>query len=888
MDIVPTIIMPPRAAHQHVIRGSIESLAAKVSASRVTTVVSPAGFGKTMVMLRWADLLAQQGRPVMWIAARAGVDSLEGFIQALAEASALVGLGASSDDPRKWLASLSDQQRPRPVLFIDDGQLLPPDVIEFISQLIFSARDQLTTVIASRGEVPIELARLRSLGYLEEVRVRHLSFDADEAGQLVRQVAGEDIGCRDVDEIVSAAQGWAAGLIVAATAWRNNAAEPASECKAIGLRYDFGSYFHEEVLDKLPQDIRDFLVDVSILDDLPAAACAAVVQRESASEILEDAFCRGAFLMEVDREQGRFRMYNLFRLMVCGRLMLRAPDRASRLHKRASAWFAEQGDFDRSIAHAEKCADKLFLAEQIEVLAENMIYSGLLYRLDELASRLPWELLEDKPATLLAMSWRRSRQLAFSSAQRLLDAAEVAIAKKVALGELNDHASHHLDFHFRHRKIMLEAARDNMTFVEQESTRLLQDLGDEHPYLSCTLLAQLLSARRELYHFHDMLRLEAELRKALARPGSAFASIALKSSVAPTLVAMGKTQSAMQFLLEAQEIAAERDSEVRGLSALPSLPLAEILYDFNELEEAATLVERYLPSIRQWGFVDQIASGYLVRARLAAANGNFADAVEGLREAHLVAIECGLDRLRALVISEQVRILIRNGQAEQAEHLFVTSDLEMESEPVPTLNPSRLNEWLAIAWLRIEMQNFRLIRARKIARRWLELVRKRGAVRSALTFELLLAEIEVLSGNRFQARRYVRSAVELAEPAGWIRPFLDEGEAIASLLIEAYGEGPVLDNPVDKFAVRLVANLKGEPHSHDDEEPDFGASGGLSHREIEILSQVGGGLRNREIGVRLGLTEGTVKWYMQQIYDKLGVRRRPQAVLRARQLGILT
>lgn len=888
MGVVPTIIMPPRAAHQHVVRESIESLAAKISASRVTTVASPAGFGKTMAMLRWADVLAEQGRPVMWIAARAGIDSLETFVQALAEASALVGLAASSGDPGKWLASLSDQQGPKPVLFIDDGQLLPPPVIEFISQLIISARDGLTTVIASRGEVPIELARLRSLGYLEEVRVRHLCFEDGEASQLVRQVAGEAIEDVDVGRIVSDAQGWAAGLIVAANAWRNDAGEGEAKRQASGLSYDFGSYFHEEVLDKLPQDIRDFLVDVSILDELTPAACAAVVQREGASEILDDAFCRGAFLMEVDRELGHFRMYKLFRLMVSGRLMRRAPDRASRLHKRASTYFAEQGDFNRSIAHAEKSADKLFLAEQIEALAEDMIYSGLLYRLDELASRLPWELVEDKPATLLAMSWRRSRQLAFLSAQRLLDAAQTAITKRLESGTLDDHAAHQLDFHFRHRKIMLEAARDNMTFVEQQSTSLLQDLGDEHPYLSCTLLAQLLSARRELYHFHDMLRLEADLRKALARPGSAFASIALKSSVAPTLVAMGKTQSAMQFLIEAQEIATERDDEVRGLAALPSLPLAEILYDFDELEEAAKLVERYLPSIRQWGFVDQIASGYLVRARLAAANGKFADAVEGLREAHLVAIECGLDRLRALVISEQVRFLIRNGQAEQAEHLFVTSDLEVEGEPVPTLNPSRLNEWMAIAWLRIEMQNFRLIRARKIARRWRELVLKRGAVRSALTFELLLAEIEVLSGNRSQARRYVRSAVELAEPAGWIRPFLDEGEAIASLLLEAYGEGPVLDDPVDKFAVKLVAKMTGDSQTHDEEEPDFGATGGLSHREIEILSQVGGGLRNREIGVRLGLTEGTVKWYMQQIYDKLGVRRRPQAVLRARQLGILT
>jgi len=296
-----------------------------------------------------------------------------------------------------------------------------------------------------------------------------------------------------------------------------------------------------------------------------------------------------------------------------------------------------------------------------------------------------------------------------------------------------------------------------------------------------------------------------------------------------------------------------------------------------------------MPSIRQWGFVDQVASGYLVRARLSAAEGDLASALSVLEVAHLVAIECGLDRLRAMVVSEQVRTLIKSGQLEQAEQLFYSCDLVTEGEPVPTLNPSRLNEWLAIAWLRIEIHRFRLVRSRKVARRWLEFVRRRGAVRSALSFELLLAEIAVLAGNRSEARRSVRSAVELAEPGGWVRPFLDEGEAIGSLIIEAYGSGPILDNPVDKFADRLVRSLKGNAKIEDEEdEEEFGPSGGLSLREIEILTQVSGGLRNREIGDRLGLTEGTVKWYMQQIYDKLGVRRRPQAVLRARQLGILS
>ena len=895
MGVVSTTIAPPRAAHSYVRRETIELLTDAVGAARVVTISSPAGFGKTTAMLRWAELFSEQGRPILWIAARAGIDSLDSFLEALRAAGVAAGLApeltGGRPSPHDWLVNLAVPKGVRPVLCIDDAQLLTQETCDFIGQLIASARDSTTTIIASRGESRLPVARLRSLGHLVEIGVRDLGFETDEALRLIQQEIGDDVPAADLQRIVADTQGWAAGLVLATKAWRRDQREGVPpEGGATGQRVEFASYFHEEVLAQQSQAMRDFLVDTSILEELTPAVCAAVVGNEDARVTLEHVFERGLFLSDIDRELSRYRYHTLFREMVLGRLMRRAPERAAELHRRASCFFAEQGDLGRAIEHAVQCGDKEFLADQLEALAEPMTYGGLLYRIDELASELPWELQATRPALLLAMSWRRVRRLAFKSSERLIVAAEVFVAAQTDSGAIDDYQRDHLRLHIRHRRIMLEAARDNMTYVERESELLLEDLGDDYAYLSCTLLAQLLSARRELYHFHDMLRLEAELRKALGRPGSELASIALKSSVAPTLVAQGKTQMARQFLLEAHAVAGRLDSQISGLASLPALPLAEIYYECGELEAAADLVETYLPTIRQWGFVDQLASGYVVRARLAAAEGDLPSALSGLEEAQLVAIECGLDRLRALILSEQVHMLVKHGQIEQAEHLFHSSDLCTEDEPVPTLNPTRLNEWLAIAWLRLEMHRFRLVRSRKIAKRWLEFVRRRGAVRSAVTFELLLAQIAVLSGNRSEARRSVRAAVELAEPGGWVRPFVDEGEAISSLLIEAYAVGPELDTPVDRFAMRLVSILRGAAHletGDDDDDDDFGLGSGLSLREVEILTMVSGGLRNREIGDRLGLTEGTVKWYMQQIYDKLGVRRRPQAVMRARQLGIL-
>jgi LuxR family maltose regulon positive regulatory protein len=605
---------------------------------------------------------------------------------------------------------------------------------------------------------------------------------------------------------------------------------------------------------------------------------------------MEDVSDLGLFLTPTDKERGSYRYHPLFREMLLRRLNDITPSRGHELHRRASIHFAKMGQYALAITHAERTCDIAFLADQLDVLSEPLTYTGYLYRIDELASDMPWQILSARPSLLLALAWRRIRRLAFHSATNLIDAAEKCIAEQQSAEQqsaevIDSYRTSRFARLVEHRRIMLAAAMDDMASVERRANVLLAEFGDDEPYLSCTLLAQLMTARRELYHFQDILKMEAETRKALGRPGSSFASIALKSSVAPTLMVQGKVEAARQMLQEALELAQSIEGEGSGLAALPALPLAELLYNEGDLVSARILVDKYLATARQWGFVDQLAAGHLIKARLLAVDGDVTGALAGLAEAHLVAIECGLDRLRAFVVSEQVRLLIKNGQVKAAQAAFDAGDLTVDDEPVPTLNPNRRNESIAVAWLRLEMQNHRLVRARKIAKRWSEFIRRNGPPRSAITFELLLAEIAVLSGDRSEARRAVREAVTIAAPMGWNRIFHDEGEAIGALLIEAYSHGPMIDSVPDRFAARLVAEFDGKPDIEPEEE--FGLGSKLFSREIEILNMVGGGLRNREIGDRLGLTEGTVKWYMQQIYDKLGVRRRPQAVMRARQLGIL-
>ncbi|MBA4095042.1 MAG: helix-turn-helix transcriptional regulator, partial [Candidatus Accumulibacter sp.] len=357
--------------------------------------------------------------------------------------------------------------------------------------------------------------------------------------------------------------------------------------------------------------------------------------------------------------------------VVLRRLNDRDPARATDLQKRVSRHFAGVGQAELALEHAVRSGDRMFLADQLEQLAEPLTYQGKLYLVAEKAAGMSSAMLATRPRLALAIAWRRIRSLAFESAETMIEMAEAELAarRRREGGETPD--SRHLAMMIEHRRIMCAAARDDMAEVERRAPVLLRQFGDDEPYLSCTVLAQLMNARRELYHFHDMLKLEAEVRRAIVRPGTDFAGVSVKASIAPTLAAQGKVSTAEQLLREALTFAQSFViGQGKGIAALPALPLAELLYDCGKLDEARALVDAYLEPAREWGFADQLAAGHIVRARLIFDKGDLVAAMKALDETQLLAIECGLDRLRAYAVAEQVRMLIRSGEGKHARHVF--------------------------------------------------------------------------------------------------------------------------------------------------------------------------------------------------------------------------
>lgn len=887
MNLIPTTIVAPRLRTDQYPRQLIEEFAVKVDQSRLTVICAPAGYGKTSAALQWFNHLVGDGRPGLWIASRAGIRDLSGFLIALRQAGLNAELPWDALDPSadidSWISQLSAHSISRPLIVVDDAQLLPADVIEFLERYLTGARDAITMIICSRGTLPIPLARMRAASFLVEIGTDKLRLSAEESRAILSLLVHRPLSTDFVSKLVDEIDGWVSGLVLVGERLRSGSQGTNEDRPFVSgaVSAELSSYFREEVLHLLPVGLHDFVVATCVLDELTPQACAAVLDSSDAGIVLEEAVRLGLFIERIEGRKNAYRYHPLFQTLMRETALDRSPTQVFESHRRASRFFASVHEEYKAIEHARQSNDMEFLADQLDSLANKLIYDGFLYYVEEQGRDIRWEILRTRPMLMLALAWRWIRRLSLAQADRLIDyAAEIAAERP---------QDFNLNYVLRHRQILSQAAKDNLNYVETEGEKLLLELGDESPYLSCTLVGQLMAARRELYHFRDIMKLEAETRRALSRPGSEFAAITLKATVAPTLMALGKGSMAMSLLEESFTYAEHRCGRGSSVAAIPALMFAEAQYDVGELEQAERLIDEYLPAARQWGMVDEIAAGFITSARLSFAKGDVKKAMSTLEEAHLISVECRLDRLRATVVSEQVCMMIQNGQIGAAQSALRAGDIVVDDLPYPTLTPTRKNEHIAVAWLRIEIQRYNLAKAKKVALRWLEFVKRCAAKRSIVVFQLLLTEIALLEGDRVRGRRALRDALEAAEPGGWIQIFRDAGDGIRSLLTEAYASGPVAPTPVDEFTMRILGatSIKETPNLQvESEEPCLMAQ--LGEREAQILTMINGGLRNREIGDRLGLTEGTVKWYMQQIFDKLGVRRRSQAVQQARILGVLS
>jgi LuxR family maltose regulon positive regulatory protein len=427
--------------------------------------------------------------------------------------------------------------------------------------------------------------------------------------------------------------------------------------------------------------------------------------------------------------------------------------------------------------------------------------------------------------------------------------------------------------------MMLAQFEDDMPTVERHCTTLLESFMDADPYVVGTYYTSLLYAEREQFKLLRFERLDACARDYFRLAGSRFVLVWHQSIVGPTRFLAGDLQGAIDSLEDGMDAAAAVAGPDSPLASIPALLLAEIHYERNDLTLASELVDRHLARASGLGFVDQLVAGYLTSSRLARLRGDAREAERILGRGMDLAHARGFGRLAEHIVAEQMTRSLAEGDLDRARRLATVHELRVGLEcVVPKPRTTTRTEARANAWVSFARAEGRVDDALEVARRWQRFTERAGAVRSDVRWSLVVAQILLGRGDARAAERVARRAIAIATPGRLVRSFLDIGPTLTLLL-----------GDTDAFTTELL-HVSGALRAPERPRPlpdPVPLSEPLNAREVEIVRLVASGFSNRDIAGRLGMTEGTVKWHLHRIFDKVGARRRTQVVNHARSIGLL-
>ena len=853
---------------------------------KLTLISASAGFGKTTLVSEWAAGCERREPKVRvaWLSLDEGDNDPTHFltylIAALQTIAANMGAGmlnvlqAPQPPPiESILTTLLNEITTIPdnfILVLDDYHAIDAKSIDnALTFLIEHLPSQIHLVIATREDPHLPLARLRVRGQLTELRAADLRFTPSEAAGFLNEVMGLNLSVEDIAALDTRTEGWIAGLQLAALSMQGHTSrDVASFIKSFtGSHHFVLDYLVEEVLQQQTESVQTFLLRTSILDRMCGPLCDTVVLDPAVSgqatlEYLERA---NLFIVPLDHERHWYRYHHLFAELL--RQRLQQSHNVAELHVRASQWYENNDLLLEAFHHAAAAND-------VERAVRLMESKGMPLHLPGAATTiLNW--LESLPTTVLNARpelWWKQASLLLTLGQTAgvegkLQATEAVLAAAALPDAELDDQTRNLIGEIAVARASLALAQHQAETIHVQARRALEYLHPNNlPYRS-----EALQAIGYAYY------LQGDRAAAGRAYAEALALAQASGNMINTLLAttcLGQIQQLENQLYLAAATYQRVLQLIRDYSpsnaGVVTFGLARICYEWNDLESAEQLGEQTLQLARQYSqFVNRFIMCGVFLARLKLIRGDLSGAEALLVQAEQSVREHGFLHRMPEVVAVQVLMVLRRGNLAAAADLAQRYELPMCRARVLLAqgNPSA-----ALAMLGPYRQQVE-------ARNWQD-ERLRAMVLQAVALHA--------HGEKDKAVHLLGETLALAEPGGFIRIFVDEGQPMALLLAEVAACGTM----PDYTAKLLAACAADEPRPADDavRPASFAAQPliePLSERELEVLRLIAQGLSNHEIGERLFLALDTVKGHNRHIFDKLQVQRRTEAIARARELGLL-
>jgi LuxR family maltose regulon positive regulatory protein len=873
---------------------------------KLTLISAPAGFGKTTLISEW---VAGCERPVAWLSLDEGDNDPTCFLAYIIAALQTLALSkvegiAARQSPIGNIGEgvLGVLQSPQPppiepiltslvneittlptnfVLVLDDYHVIEAKPVdEALTFLLEHLPPQMHLVIATREDPRLALARLRAQGKLTELRAADLRFTLSEAAGFLNQVMGLNLSAENIAALETRTEGWIAGLQLAALALQGAISMPGHE-DATGFIQTFTGSHHfvldyllEEVLGQQSESVQAFLLRTSILNRLCGSLCDAVLldAPPTGQESLEFLERANLFIVPLDNERRWYRYHHLFADLLRQRHYQSiasstgdAEKRLNELHIRASQWYEDNGFGFEAFQHASAAndvdrAERLIGGDRIP-----QHFRGAVTAILDWLGSLPKAVLDARPW----LWWRYASLLLVNGqttgVEEKLQAAEAGLAASAALqGAGPDDKTQNLIGLIASASAVLALTRYQVDTMVAQSRRALE-------YLSTDSLISRATANWTLGYAYLLQGDRAAARRALTE---AIALSQESGDIFTTILAtigLGNVQEAENQLYLAAETY-QRVLQLAGDQPLQviyeaHLGLARIYYEWNDLDAAEQYGRQSLLLAQQYDrVIDRFVTCEVFLARLKLAQGDVAEAAAILAKSSQAARQQNFVYRTPEVAAAQVLTLLRQGSLAAAAYLAQTHGLPLSQARIH-LSQGDTSEALAVLEpLRQQME----------AKDWQD---------ERLKVMVVQAVALQAHGELDKAAQLLDKALALAEPGGFIRIFVDEGLPMARLLSEAAARGIMPD-----YVSKLLAAFEAEIQKDEDKSSPPLAQPliePLSQRELEVLRLIAQGLSNREIGGRLFLALDTVKGHNRNIFDKLQVQRRTEAVARARELGLL-
>ena len=906
MLIIKTKLFPPANRTGVIKRPGLSKLLHPTGTKKLVLVHAPAGYGKTTLLYQWHKSLMDNGRTACWLSLDELDDNPATFIRYLLCAFQEV-VDNFWMDAANWMEGrlqpditialnhiINELIRiDMPVtLFMDDYQHINSiEIHQFIERLIDWSPENFLLVIGSRIVPPLSLGKWRVSEKMTEVDISMLRFSNEEANAFLERKHQLQLTAEQTSTVTEKSEGWAAGLQLVALVLKNYDQRDAFIASFSGNLYEIADYLTNNVLIQQSRPLTDFLLKTSILSRFNADICNLLTGRSDAQNILEQLENDGLFTLPLDTHGHWYRYHHLFHDFLIGRLRRQYPHEVLNLYHKAASWFRAQGLIKEAVDYALHSNDLELIEDIHRDAIAIMSLMGTTAQVYTWLSNIPDAVKQRFPRLLILEGF------ALCLMNRVQNAELIDARLNQALAELADEPGNVDDVELRSLETEAVVVPASIAAMKDDNTRLLELTGqlDDIP-IDNLMIATLNDLRgyAQLRHgrFEESKKLLAQAWQYFSRNNQCYGMAVVDGFAGIVDIQQLNHQNAYQLFERSEEAAKDVEHGNIFALALASTMRATICYEWNRIEEAQQLLNSNLLLIEEIGPPIFSCYGYVTLSRCYSAAGDWDAAYNALNRCLFRSRQC-IGKLFPAWVERERLLLARKLRDSGASYPDLATSPLWEAGEIPDLwdighffehtNQARLE----ILDNKLESAGDRIVKLRKYAER-------HRAFQAVLDCLLLEAQILELQHDHLQAVNLLRHALLLAEPAGLVRTFIDEGEIIRVLL-----EGCLADKSITAASKMFIEKILAATSSAGVPSTITGNTTlnkanrranveALSKRELEVLQLVSAGKTNTEIAEQLFIAKATVKFHLSNIFSKLHVTNRTLAVATARNSGLIS